>query len=99
VVVRAEHEDNGRWRISVADNGIGIAEQHRDQIFSMFRRLHSSEEYAGMGVGLAVCRRVVDLHGGQLTVDSTVGEGSTFTFTLPAGDEASPVQDKQEAHA
>lgn len=83
IIVTADFDgDSGRWRVSVTDNGIGIPLEHQDQIFAMFRRLQSSEHYAGVGIGLAVCRRVVDLHGGELRVDSTVGRGSTFTFAL-----------------
>jgi len=87
IVVSAELDQPGEtWRVSVSDNGIGIPQQHREQIFAMFRRLHSADVYAGLGIGLAVCRRVVDLHGGELRVESTVDVGSTFTFTL-AGDQ------------
>ena len=86
ILVTARLDDeSGRCRVSVRDNGIGIPPEHQDQIFAMFRRLHSSDHYAGMGIGLAVCRRVVDLHGGELRVESTAGRGSTFTFTLEVG--------------
>ena len=66
------------WSLFVRDNGIGIAARHQDRIFEIFKRLHTQSEYPGTGIGLAVCRRIVQRHGGSLTVDSTPGEGSTF---------------------
>jgi PAS domain S-box-containing protein len=70
------------WEVSVADNGIGIAAEHQDRVFTMFGRVHSEREKPGLGIGLALCRRVVDLHGGELRLASEPGVGSTFTFTL-----------------
>jgi PAS domain S-box-containing protein len=71
------------WKISVQDNGIGIDADYRDQVFSIFKRLHTSTEYPGTGVGLAICQKIVQRYGGSIWVDSEAGKGSAFVFTLP----------------
>jgi signal transduction histidine kinase len=83
VVVQAARE-GAWWRFTVTDNGVGIAPEFHERVFAIFQRLHARSEYEGTGIGLAIAKRIVERHEGEIGVESTVGQGSTFWFTLPA---------------
>jgi len=82
VEVKASQVAGGRWLFAISDNGIGIEKVHFDRIFGMFQRLHGREEFSGTGIGLAICQKIAERHGSGITVESELGQGSTFSFTL-----------------
>lgn len=97
--IGAEKSKDGKWTVSVKDNGPGIPADYLQKIFEPFRRLNSSETKSGAGLGLAICRRIVESHGGQIWCESRAGEGAAFYFTLPEADtQLSPEQPEAVVH-
>ena len=81
ITIRCQ-EGEDRWNFSVQDNGIGIPESQQEEIFEVFKRAHDGRNYQGAGIGLAICKKVVERHGGSISVASQAGKGTTFSFSL-----------------
>ncbi|MGD0686342.1 MAG: CHASE3 domain-containing protein [Streptosporangiaceae bacterium] len=99
VRITAERDLAGRWLCCVADQGIGIAPEFAEKVFVIFQRLHSRDSYPGTGIGLALCKRIAEYHGGDISIDTGYAEGTRVCFTLPGADEAAPDQAAGQATA
>ncbi len=86
-MISASRQSDG-WLFSVQDNGVGIDPQYVERIFVIFQRLNNRVNYPGTGIGLAVCKKIVERHGGKIWVQSELGKGATFYFTIPHGGES-----------
>lgn len=86
LTIKIQSENKGsHWELAIEDNGIGIEKEHQEKIFAPFQKLHSEQEYSGSGIGLATCKRIVDMHKGEIWVESEKDKGTKFVFTLPQG--------------
>ena len=89
VHISAARDDEKKWIFSVQDNGLGIEAKYFEKIFLMFQRLHKRDEFTGTGIGLAICKKIVELRGGSISVESQPGHGSTFRFALTGSERKS----------
>ncbi|WP_345409524.1 sensor histidine kinase [Nonomuraea salmonea] len=93
VRIACERGEEGEWEFSVADNGIGVEPEFADKIFIIFQRLHSRETYTGTGIGLAMCKKIVETHGGRIWLDTDYTGGARIRFTLPVHEDTEDTED------
>jgi signal transduction histidine kinase len=101
IIIDCQHSSGDRdneWRLSVSDNGIGIDEEFADKVFVIFQRLHGRDAYTGTGIGLALCKKIVEQHGGTIWVDTSYTEGTRFCFTMPTAAEQTPADILEGTH-
>lgn len=99
ITCERDPEDPGAWRLCVTDNGIGIPEEFEEKVFVIFQRLHSRDAYGGTGIGLALCKKIVEYHGGRIWIDTAHTDGTRFCFTIPSADPADALHDSTEDKA
>lgn len=99
ITCERDPEDPGAWRLCVTDNGIGIPEEFEEKVFVIFQRLHSRDAYGGTGIGLALCKKIVEYHGGRIWIDTAHTDGTRFCFTIPSADQADALHDSTEDKA
>lgn len=96
ITIHAEKADD-MWIFKIRDNGIGVEEKFHDSIFKIFKRLHSFSEYTGTGIGLSICKKIIERHEGEISIESKPNEGSTFVFTLPARERDKQINSQKQA--
>jgi len=96
---RGAGDRHGDWLLTVTDNGIGIGEEFVDKVFVIFQRLHGRDQYAGTGLGLALCKKIVEHHGGTIRIDTTYDRGTRFEFTLPSEESVESVESAESIDA